>query len=244
MSCPCENKPKKNITDQQAATFSPQPQMTYSELSVPRNFCKFKNNNKQIKEETQYLDEFLRNFAINNEYDEQTGLLKTHGIPSAYIDWCPKDTLKEQTIPNKPYIKWEIKSGYLIVRDTRIQGDRNLCVEEGGQIVIKRNFTIPICALSSGYPADWLVGLADKLTEYFDNKTIVRDKQTNKFTVKEKKQKLQFFIDRDKTSLLFEYDEVGDFYYLVDGALDYKIAVKTDNKTIKGDGKNIPLQKK
>lgn len=243
MSCPCNNRfdskqsyPKRVFQEKENLPKS----------SIPKNLCNIKKDciNQKLNDK-EYLDEFLRKFSINNEYNPDTGITKTHGIPSAYIDWCPKDTKKEQVFNNNPYIKWEIKSGYLIVRDYRIKGDKDLCFEDGGQIILKRNFSIPLCALPEGYPASWLTGLSDELANFFDSETIQRDSKTNKFTVKkENKAALKFYSDKDKTKLVFQYDQEGDFYYLVDGSLDNKVAVKTDNATIKGNGKDIPLQKK
>lgn len=252
MSCPCNDKPKKHTKqtannyrkDWQSRATTYQTQSTISRNNICPIQNKYQTKNSYLNNENVYLDDFLKSFAINNEYDSETGITRTHGIPSAFLDWCPKDTKKEYTHPKNSNIKWEIKNGYLIVRDYNIKGDRDLCVEEGGQIVVQRYYGIPLCALPSGYPASYLQGLGDFLTQFFDNDTIKKDPtKNNKFVANVPKQAMpEFYIDKDKTKPLFKYDEEGNFYYLVAGSLDNLVAVKTDNTTITGNGKDVPLK--
>lgn len=189
-----------------------------------------------------YLDDFLRQFAIDDEYNPQTGLKKKHAIPSAYIDWNLADTI-ETPLEGCCNLTWQYRNNELLIRDKDIYGDENSDSKVGGQIVIRRRAKVPISAIEGGYPAASLKGLNDTIASYFDNMTIVRDVATGKFTAKlisEEKPKL--YSNEEKSQEVFILSKDGSYYYLNPQSLDYLIKVKSDGVTIGGDGKTLPLQ--
>ena len=130
-----------------------------------------------------YGDEYIMGFAWNKEVDCDSGLYKNHDFPVEILGWCPEDSISETTHPCNDDIKWERKGGYLIVRDRSIDGDEELMVDDGGQILYKRSSKIPAKALDAGYDARGLTGICDAIECCFDCKTIKRDPANgNKYT--------------------------------------------------------------
>lgn len=189
-----------------------------------------------------YLDEFLRQFAIDDEYNPQTGLRIKHGIPSSFIDWNLADS-GEMPVEGCCDLTWQYVNNELLIRDKKIEGDKNADYQTGGQIIIRRKAKIPVSAVEGGYPANTLIGLGDAITQYFDNNTIYRDPtNNNKFTARLITSEKKFYSDETKTQEVFYPSKDGSYYYLNPQSLDNLIKVRADGVTIGGDGKTMPLQ--
>lgn len=155
----------------------------YSAKSCTKCKTKASKSGSNLLDTGLWGNEFIMNLAWNDEYDCTTNSNIEHGFPASIINWNPKDT-GETCLASNPDLTWQMDSGYLIVRDTTIDGSSDDLLENNGQIVYKESSLIPGSAIGNGIDAHNLVGLCDAMEKCFDNVSIFRNECNDLFSVK------------------------------------------------------------